>query len=95
MADEKLFKVAEVAMMINSSIQTINGWYRWKKEHPDHQLAIDFLPDYKRVGNKGTRYWTQQDVWKLKQFKQSIPQGCKGIMGDITQKYVKKKEVKE
>lgn len=94
MDDERLLKVQEVAMTIDSSIQTISGWYRWKKENPDHELA-KLLPDYQRIGNKNTRYWRQSDIWKLLQFKKSIPQGCRGIMGSITQKYVKKKKDKE
>lgn len=88
--EDKMLKVQEVAMMIDSSVQTISGWYRWRTLHPDHPLA-KLLPDYKREGKKNTRYWRQSDIWKLIQFKKSIPQGCRGIMGDVTQKYVKKK----
>lgn len=87
---ENLLKVQEVALMIDSSIQTIGGWYRWKELHPEHELA-QMLPDFVRIGSKNTRYWKQSDIWKLIQFKKSIKQGCKGIMGEVTQKYVKKK----
>lgn len=86
--------VQEVAVAIGSSVQTINGWYRWKNLHPEHELA-KLLPDYHRQeGGRRTRFWNQSDVWKLIQFKKSIPQGRLGIMGDVTQKYVTKK-VKE
>ena len=91
MAEERLLKVQEVAVAIDSSVQTINGWYKWKNLHTDHELA-KLLPDYQRIGNKNTRYWNQSDIWKLIQFKKSIPQGCRGIMGDVTQKYCHKKE---
>ena len=91
MSEERLLKVTEVAMLIDSSVQTISGWYRFKKENPEHELA-KLLPDYQRLGNKNTRYWKESDVWKLTQFKKSIPQGCRGVMGSVTQKYVKKKE---
>ena len=87
--DERLLNVQEVAMLIGSSIQTIGAWYRWKTLHPDHELA-KLLPDYQRKGNKNTRYWKQDDVWKLVKFKGAIPQGRNGVMGEITQKYVKK-----
>lgn len=90
---EKLLNVNEVALLVGSSIQTISSWYRWKALHSDHELA-KLLPDYKRQGNRRTRFWTQEDVWKLIEFKQSIPQGRNGIMGEITQKYVKKGEKK-
>ena len=48
------------------------------------------LPDYVRIGNKNTRYWKHSDMWKLIEFKKSIPQGKRGVMGEVTQKYVKK-----
>lgn len=87
----RLLNVQELSMLIGSSIQTIGSWYRWKELHPDHELA-KLIPDYTRIGNRRTRYWKQDDVWKLLEFKQKLPQGRNGIMGEVTQKYVKKKE---
>lgn len=87
---ERLLNVQEVALLIGSSIQTISSWYRWKELHKEHELA-KLIPDYRRIGNRNTRYWVQEDVWKLLEFKKSIKFGRNGIMGDVTQKYVKKK----
>lgn len=84
-----LLNVQEVAVKINSSIQTIGSWYRWKAQNPNHELA-KLLPDYTRIGNKNTRYWTEDDIGDLLKFKVSIPQGRNGVMGSVTQKYVKK-----
>jgi len=92
--EERLLKVQEVSILIDSSIQTINNWYRWKLSNPTHEMA-QLLPDFIKQGAKGTRYWHQSDVWKLIQFKKSLTQGRNGIMGDITQKYVKKNKKKE
>jgi len=90
MADETKLTVQEVAVIIGSSVQTINGWYRWKALHPDHELA-ELIPEYTRLpGGRLTRYWNQSDIWRLIQFKKAIPQGRHGIMGDVTQKYAKK-----
>lgn len=91
MSETRLLNVQELSMLIGSSIQTIGSWYRWKDINPDHELA-KLIPDYTRIGNRRTRYWKQDDVWKLLEFKQKLPQGRNGIMGEITQKYVKKKE---
>ena len=88
--DERLIKAPELAMLIDSSVQTISSWYRWKKLHPDHELA-QLLPDYVRSGNKHIRYWKRSDVGKFIEFKARIPKGRNGIMGDITQKYVNNK----
>ena len=87
----RLLNVQELSMLIGSSIQTIGSWYRWKELHPEHELA-KLIPDYTRIGNRKTRYWSQDDVWKLLEFKQKIPQGRNGIMGEVTQKYAKKKK---
>lgn len=86
---KNLLNVQEVAVMIGSSIQTIGSWYRWKALNPNHELA-KLLPDYKRIGNRSTRYWERDDLEKLIEFKCSIPQGRNGVMGAVTQKYVKK-----
>lgn len=86
---ERLLKVQEVAVLVGVSIQTIGSWYRWKELHQDHELA-KLIPDYTRQGKRRTRFWTQADIWKLVEFKQNITIGRNGIMGDVTQKYVKK-----
>lgn len=90
MAVDNLLNVNQVALLVGSSIQTVGSWYRWKSLHPDHELA-KLLPDYVRVGNRRTRYWKQSDIWNMIEFKKSIPQGRHGVMGEVTQKYVKKK----
>lgn len=94
MAGERLLKLEEVAILIGSSSKSINNWYWFKRENPDNEYA-KLLPDYIQEGSRQTRYWRESDVWKLIEFKQSIPQGRSGIMGSITQKYYKKNKVEE
>ena len=91
MTDCRLLKVEEVAVTIGSSVQSINNWYRFKKQNPDNEYA-KLLPEYIQQSERMTRYWRDSDIWKLIEFKQSIPQGCKGIMGSVTQKYHKKEK---
>lgn len=91
MAEGKLLNVQEVSFVVGSSVQTISSWYRWKALHSDTERA-KLLPDFVRVGNRKTRYWHPEDMAKLLEFKASIKQGRCGIMGDVTQMYVKKKE---
>ena len=87
MAEEKMVNLNELALLVGVSVQTINAWYRWKRLHPEHEMA-KLLPDFVRVGQRRTRYWKQSDVWKLIEFHTTIPQGRNGIMGDVTQRYV-------
>jgi len=86
--DRKL-KIGEVALLIGSSIYTINLWYKFKREEPDNEYA-KLLPDYYQDGERQTRYWLESDIWKLIEFKQSINVGRKGFMGAVTQRYDKK-----
>lgn len=88
--EEKLLNVQEVAVLIHSSVPTISAWYRWKKENPDNEYA-KMLPAFIRKGAHRERRWKYSDVWKLVEFKQSIPQGRNGVMGSVTQRYCKKK----
>lgn len=81
---QRFLKIEEIAMTIGSSVQTINNWYRWKKQFPDNEYA-DLLPDYFQDGPKQTRYWKAEDIWKLIEFKKAIPHGRNGVLGPVTQ----------
>lgn len=91
---ERLLKLEEVAVIIGSSFKTINNWYMFKKENPDNEYA-QLLPDFIQEGKRQTRYWREADIWKLLEFKKSIPQGRNGIMGSVTQKYLHKEKLDE
>ena len=88
---EQLLKVEEVAVLIGVSSQTINIWYRWKKYNPDHEYA-KMLPDFVQQGKRQTRLWKRDDIWALVEFKNIIPRGRSGILGDITQRRYSYKE---
>lgn len=90
MQEERLLKLEEVALRVDVSFKTINNWYMFRKQNPDNEYA-KMLPDFIQSGARQTRYWRESDIWKLIEFKQAIPQGRNGIMGEITQKYYKKK----
>lgn len=82
---EGYIKIEELAMRIDSSVQTINNWYKWKRENPEHELA-SLLPDYTQEGNRQTRFWNVKDIWKLVEFKTAIVHGRNGIMGQSRRK---------
>lgn len=90
MSNSKL-RVEEVAIILGCSINTINAWYRFKAQEPDNEYA-KMLPEFTREGERGMRLWKQADIKKLVEFQKSRPIGRNGVMGDITQKYVKKGE---
>lgn len=88
---EQLLRIEEVALLVGCSTQTLNNWYRWKKSHPTHELA-ELLPDYQQSGNRQIRYWTKADIWKIVEFKNTIPHGRNGILGEVTQRKKSNKE---
>lgn len=89
LGQERLLKIEEVAVLIGSSCKSINNWYWFKRENPDNPYA-KLLPDYIQEKERQTRYWKESDIWKLLNFRQSIPQGKNGVMGSVTQRYYKK-----
>ena len=91
MGDKKLLNATEVALLVGTTVPTLNMWYKWKRLNPEHPMA-SLLPDYTVIGNKKTRYWVPEDVETLIEFKTTIPQGRNGILGEVTQAYVKKGE---
>ena len=84
---EKL-TVYEIAICLERSPQTIDNWYRWKKENPDNKWA-KLLPDYTQNGGRQTRYWSGKDIKALKKFRDKSPHG---MMASVTQRYIKKGE---
>lgn len=90
---ENLLSVEEVAVSIGVSVQTINIWYRWKRQNPDNERA-QLLPDFIQLGTRQARFWEKSSVLKLMEFKNSVKCGRNGVMGSVTQKYVKKPETK-
>lgn len=87
--EEQLLRIEEVALLIGTSSQTINIWYRWKRLNPEHPLAAK-LPDYIQSAERQKRYWKKSDIWSIVEFKNSLPRGRKGILGEVTQKYKRK-----
>lgn len=75
-------KVEEVAMCLGVSYQTINRWYKFKRENPDNEVS-KLLPDYQTINTSGgyIRIWDRDDLWKLIDFKSKITPGRTGKMG--------------
>lgn len=94
MGREKLLRLEELAVLIKVSGQTINNWYSFKKQFPENKYA-KMLPEFVQQGNRRTRYWKESDVGKILMFAHSIPIGRNGVMGAVTQKYIKKKGEKK
>lgn len=81
--------IEQVAVTCGVSVQSINNWYKFKRENPNSEYAR-LLPEYIVLGGHSQRFWDKSDLNALIEFKQKMPKGCKGVMGSVTQRYVKK-----
>lgn len=84
-----MLRIEEVAVLCGVSTQTINIWYRFKKENPDNEYA-KLLPEFQRIGTHGQRFWDKSDINAILNFKTKMPTGRNGVMGSVTQRYLKK-----
>ena len=92
--NKDLLTALEVCVLVHCSYNALNYWYGWKGLNPDNEYA-KLLPDFIQTANRQTRYWKREDVAKIIQFRNSVPQGRNGIMGDITQKYRREQRKRE
>lgn len=86
-----MFTKEEVCVAVGVSLQTINNWYRFKKENPDDMYA-KMLPDPIILKTRRQKVWTHNDIETLKRFKEMKPKGRNGVMGSVTQRYQKNVE---
>ena len=94
--DRKL-NATEVAVLVGCSVQTLNYWYAFKRENENSENVeirnlVNILPEYTQEGNRQTRYWTEDDIYRIVAFKNAIPKGRNGLLGSVTQRYYHKKK---
>ena len=82
------FTAIKVCQQLDISPQTLNNWYRWYVS-PDYSKpeGMPELPSYIQNGPRTTRYWTEEGVKKLKQFKDWLPKGRGGVMGEYSARF--------
>ena len=82
-----LLTMDEVAVAVGVTRQTVYNWYKFKKKNPDNDY-VKLLPEPVQIGRQS--FWNKSDINNMIRFKKSVPHGCKGIMGEITQRYYRK-----
>lgn len=68
---KNLLTIGEIARFIGRGSQTIKHWYEWAEEND----RLSELPNMYRVGSKGVRYFDENDVGKLIEFRDKISYG--------------------
>jgi len=92
----KGLKIEEVAMRVGVSVQTLNRWYKYKKDNPKDAMA-KLIPAYKKVKHPTgfMRVWQMDDVYKLIEFRANVVPGRCGKMGAYKGKGTKNGKNKE
>lgn len=80
---ERLLKIEEVALAVGVSVKTVNFWYAFKRQNPDNEYA-KLLPEYVQLGTRSQRFWNEDAIWKMIEFRKQVPKGCRGVMGGTT-----------
>lgn len=85
---EGMLTASKVANALDISPKTLNNWYKWyfdsAIEKPEN---FPHLPEYIQLHMNGPRYWTNEDVEKLRIFQSWLPKGRAGVMGAVSCKY--------
>lgn len=79
---------SKVAQQLDISTYTLTNWYKWQEtcRTPEHDF-LPVLPQYQQRSTKGIRYWKQEDIPIIQQFKDSLPKGRGGVMGNYNAKF--------
>lgn len=91
---EDMLDINQVCKRIKVSVYTVENWYRFKREHPEDELAL-LLPDYYKEHINSRKFWKKEDIKKLKEFKSVRKLGRNGQMSETIQKYRKRRKEKE
>lgn len=79
---------SRVAQTLDISVQTLNNWYRWYLDTPlEKPKDMPPLPSFEQSHDRGIRYWDSNDIKKLEKFKEWLPKGRAGVMGDYTARF--------
>lgn len=81
---KKRYSASKIAAFLDVSVVTLNNWYKWYYGEFEKPADTPVLPMYFRASDRGPRYWTEDDLYDLKKFKEWIPKGRRGVMGDVT-----------
>lgn len=76
---------SQVAAKVNVSVYTIKRWYKWFENLTTDEIGkyvsqgMPVLPNYQVVGNTKWRYWDEEDIQKIIEFKNWVPNTKNGV----------------
>ena len=76
---QRHYTTSETAAIVGVTRATLIRWYEYQDT-----IDVKVLPDYIRVGGHNTKYWSEENIDKIVQFKKSKKQGDMAL---ISSKY--------
>lgn len=84
MIEPRKYNANKIAQFLDISVGTLNVWYKWyEDERFEKPEGVPPLPLYEQAGPRRPRYWSEDVLLDLKRFKDWLPKGRGGIMGDL------------
>lgn len=84
----KKLTATKVTQHLDISVATLNNWYKWYNNQ-DYIKPKDTpeLPMFEQNGKRAIRYWKEEDLPKLIKFRDWLPKGRGGVMGDYSARF--------
>lgn len=81
---KRVYTATKISQFLDISVPTLNSWYKWYND-PTFVKPIDtpYLPPYIQKSKMGIRYWDEDCLYYLRKFKDWLPRGRGGVMGDM------------
>ena len=77
----------QVCQRLDISSRTLDSWYKFYRGDFEHPENMPKLPEYTQETSRGPRYWVEEDVKALRQFRDWVPRGRGGVMGRLNEQY--------
>lgn len=78
----ELFSTARTAQILDVSTITLKRWYKWYEDDSYTKPKGLKLPEY-TTDNRGTRFFTMEQIQELHQFQIDLRSKYRGIMADF------------
>lgn len=82
MEEKDFYNINEVAVIINTSNQSIKNWYKWFNDD-NYEKPEDLLLPEHTYGPRGTWMFAKKDIDVLKDFKAKLNGEYRGVMSSF------------
>jgi hypothetical protein len=88
----KKLNADEIVKELNITKTTLNRWYKWYNMTENKPTNCPELPKYEQQYSTAPRFWNEDSIEALRKFKNWVPKGSKGLMGEVSQVYWAKRK---